>query len=249
MKFSLSLLFGLLLLATSCDSQKTNASSAATATTNAAPERGAMTAGNPEPVAGFTIDDLDKKYEGFEKAYFAGGCFWCTEASFDRIQGVEDVYSGYAGGTEVNPTYKEVSYGKTSHAEAIVVYYDPAIIDYNTLLDVFFVAHDPTTLNRQGPDRGPHYRSAIFPINAEQEKLAKAKIKKLDASGKFSAPIVTTIEKAEPFYVAEGYHQDYYEDSSNPNWSYVTNVSKPKVEKVLRTFRERVKVEYLGEIE
>lgn len=238
MKYSLLLLFGLFLTTTACDSQKTNTGST---TMEAKPV--AQTKGNPEPVAGYTIDELDARYEGFSKAYFAGGCFWCTEASFYRIQGVEEVYSGYAGGAEVNPTYREVASGLTSHAEAIVVYYDPKVITYDELLDVFFVAHDPTTLNRQGPDRGTQYRSAIFPLNDEQRQQAEAKIAALNEST-FNGQIVTTIEKADPFYVAEGYHQDYYEDDSNPNWSYVINVSKPKVEKVMKVFKDKVKPEF-----
>ncbi|SEQ44315.1 peptide-methionine (S)-S-oxide reductase MsrA [Neolewinella agarilytica] len=233
------LLLGLIFSSSACDSQKTNAS--AGSETTAMPDR----KGNPEPVAGITIQELDKNYEGLEKAYLAGGCFWCTEAALDRIQGVVDVHSGYAGGKEVNPTYKEVSAGKTSHAEAIVVYYDPAVIDYNTVLDVFFVAHDPTQVNRQGPDVGPHYRSAIFPINEEQRMAAEAKIGALNQSGKFSKKIATTIEDPIEFYLAEAYHQDYYEDPSNPNQGYVQNVSRPKVEKVMKVFKDRLKPEFL----
>jgi len=236
---SFLLVLGLIFSSSACDSQKTNAS-AGTAETTAMPDR----KGNPEPVAGITIQELDKNYEGLEKAYLAGGCFWCTEASLDRIQGVTDVHSGYAGGKEINPTYKEVSTGKTSHAEAIVVYYDPAIIDYNTILDVFFVAHDPTQVNRQGPDVGPHYRSAIFPINDEQRKAAEAKIATLNDSGEFSKTIATTIEDPIEFYLAEAYHQDYYEDTSNPNQGYVQNVSRPKVEKVMKVFKDRLKPEF-----
>ncbi|MEL7160102.1 MAG: peptide-methionine (S)-S-oxide reductase MsrA [Bacteroidota bacterium] len=237
--FSLMLLVGLLLASTACDSQKTNANSATE-------DSKAVSAvkGNPEPVAGVTIGELDKEYPGKEKAYLAGGCFWCTEASLDRIQGVADVYSGYAGGPEKNPTYYEVAGGGTGHAEAIVVYYDPAVITYSEILDVFFVAHDPTQLNQQGPDRGPQYRSAIFPLNDEQERIAREKIKALDASGKFSAKVVTTIEDTDDFYLAEAYHQDYYEDPTNPNQGYVQNVSRPKVEKVMKVFKDRLKAEF-----
>lgn len=242
MKFSFSaftLLLALMLSSTACDSQKTNSSAAAST------EKPAMTKGNPAPVAGVTIEELDSGYEGYEKAYFAGGCFWCTEASFDRIAGVKDVWSGYAGGQEVNPTYSEVSAGKTSHAEAIVVYYDPAVRTYDDLLEVFFVAHDPTQLNRQGPDVGAQYRSTIFPVNEEQRQKAEAKIAALNASGKFSAKIATTIEDPIKFYIAEAYHQDYYEDTSNPNQSYVQNVSKPKVEKVMKVFKDWLKPEFV----
>lgn len=241
MKFSLpslALLLALLFTSSACDSQKAASSTGnSTEPTAKKDETG--------PVAGITIEELDENYEGLEKAYLAGGCFWCTEASLDRIKGVADVWSGYAGGEEVNPTYRQVASGATSHAEAIVVYYDPTVITYSEILDVFFVAHDPTTLNRQGPDRGAQYRSAIFPINEEQERIAREKIETLDAGGTFDSKIVTTIEKAEPFYLAEGYHQDYYEDTSNPNQSYVQGVSKPKVEKVMKVFKDRVKEEFL----
>ena len=242
MKFplsSLTLLLALLLSSTACDSQKTNST---TATTEDKP---AMTKSNAEPVAGVTIAELDSGYEGFEKAYFAGGCFWCTEASFDRIRGVKDVWSGYAGGKEVNPTYYEVAGGQTGHAEAIVVYYDPGVITYDDLLEVFFVAHDPTHLNRKGPDKGTQYRSTIFPVSEEQYEKAKTKIIALDKSGKFSDKIQTTIEDPIEFYVAEAYHQDYYEDSSNPNQGYVQNISRPKVEKVMKVFKDWLKPEFV----
>lgn len=237
MKFSfypLSFLFAFLLISSSCESQKT--------AQNASEKTEKMT--DSQPVAGITIEELDKNYAGLEKAYLAGGCFWCTEASMDRIKGVADVWSGYAGGKELNPTYYQVAGGKTGHAEAIVVYFDTDVITYEEILDVFFVAHDPTTLNRQGPDRGTQYRSSIFPINDEQEKIARDKIRALDASGTFSDKIVTTIEDPIVFYLAEGYHQDYYEDTSNPNQRYVQGVSKPKVEKVMKVFKDRLKDEF-----
>lgn len=234
---SISLLSALLLLSFSCESQKTAQQSGN--------EVAAVVKSNPEPVAGITIDELDKKYEGLEKAYLAGGCFWCTEAAIDRIEGVADVWSGYAGGQEINPGYYEVAAGKTGHAEAIVVYFDPEVLPYDELLDVFFVAHDPTQLNRQGPDKGKQYRSAIFPLNKGQEAQARAKISALDASGKLSGKVVTTIEDPIVFYLAEGYHQDYYEDPSNPNQGYVQNVTRPKVEKVMKVFSNRLKAEFV----
>jgi peptide-methionine (S)-S-oxide reductase len=239
--YSLAILFCLIFTSASCDSQKTN--SEAAVSPNATPKQ-AMTKGNPEPVAGVTIEELDSGYEGFEKAYFAGGCFWCTEASFYRIQGVEEVWSGYAGGPEINPTYKEVAGGITGHAEAIVVYYDPKVRTYDELLDIFFVAHDPTTLNRQGPDRGTQYRSSIFPINADQRAKAEAKIAELNKST-FSNGIITTLEEPGEFYIAEAYHQDYYEDFSNPNQGYIQNVSRPKIEKVMKVFKEWLKPEFV----
>lgn len=224
---------------TACDSQRNTAATTTSETTPAA-----ETASAAQLAGGMTIEELDAQYPDAEKAYFAGGCFWCTEASFTRIRGVEDVYSGYAGGTAENPTYKQVSSGQTDYAEAIVVYYDPEQITYDKLLDIFFVAHDPTQVNRQGPDIGKQYRSAIFPLNAEQRQQAEDKIAQLNGSGRFDEEIATTLEDYGTFYVAEPYHQDYYEDSSNPNQGYVQNVSRPKVEKVMKEFKDIVKEEY-----
>ena len=180
-------------------------------------------------------------------AYLAGGCFWCTEASFERIKGVQAVVSGYSGGPETDPTYKQVASGQTGHAEAIAVYYDPDVVDYETLLDVFFVAHDPTTLNRQGPDVGPQYRSAIFYQTPGEEATAREVIAEVNASGRYSNPVVTEVTAFERFYDAEDYHQDYLADPSNPNQGYVQSVSWPKVRKVVKEFGERglVKEEYL----
>lgn len=189
-----------------------------------------------------------KKYtaaEGLEKyeiAVFAGGCFWCTEAAFERIEGVVDVISGYSGGHKDYPAYKEVGYGTTGHSEAIYIYYDKAKIDYKTLLDVFFVAHDPTTLNRQGPDVGTAYRSAIY-YNTEQElELINKAVEKVNESGKYNGKVVTEIEPYKEFWVAEGYHQNFYE--LNPNQGYVSAVSRPKVEKVIKTFPDLIKKKY-----
>ncbi|NJB85008.1 peptide-methionine (S)-S-oxide reductase [Lewinella marina] len=226
----------LFLSLTACDSQRNSAGTATSETTPAAE--------TPSAVEDITIEELDARYPEAAKAYFAGGCFWCTEASFTRIQGVVDVYSGYAGGTAENPNYKQVSSGQTDYAEAIVVYYNPDEITYDKLLDIFFVAHDPTQVNRQGPDIGPQYRSAIFPLNEQQRQEAEAKIAKLNASGKFDEEIATTIESSENFYVAEAYHQNYYEDPTNPNQGYVQNVSRPKVEKVMKEFSDILKPEY-----
>ena len=183
-----------------------------------------------------------KEYDKYGIATFAGGCFWCTEASFERIEGVIDVISGYSGGTEQYPTYKEVAYGKTSHCESIMVYFDPEVINYRTLLEVFFTAHDPTTLNRQGPDVGPHYRSAIFYHDDEQKEAVEKTITRLNKSGHFKDPIVTEVSAFDEFWVAEGYHQDYYEH--NPGNSYIVNVSRPKVEKVKKVFANLLKEKY-----
>jgi len=183
-----------------------------------------------------------KGYENYERAVFAGGCFWCTEASFERIEGVKDVISGYSGGEKEYPTYQEVARGQTEHAEAIIVFYDPEVVSYETLLDVFFVAHDPTQLNRQGPDVGKQYRSAIFYLDEAQKELSEAKMEALEAAGKFDQPIVTKLDPYEEFWVAEKYHQDYYEQ--HPNDRYIYNVSRPKVEKVEKTFKDILKSKF-----
>jgi methionine-S-sulfoxide reductase len=182
-----------------------------------------------------------KGYEKYERAVFAGGCFWCTEASFDQIEGVVDVISGYSGGEKAYPSYEEVSSGRTDHAEAIIIFYDPEQVTYETLLDVFFVAHDPTQLNRQGPDVGPQYRSAIFYTDQDQKEIAEMVINSLREEGKFDKPIVTELSSYQEFWVAEGYHQDYYEE--NPGNRYIQAVSKPKVEKVKKEFKDILKPE------
>lgn len=184
----------------------------------------------------------DKDYSKYGQATFAGGCFWCTEASFERIEGVVDVFSGYSGGVQKYPTYKQVGYGETDHAEAIQIYYDPAIITYEKLLEVFFVAHDPTTLNRQGPDKGRQYRSGIYYRTNKEKALVDAYIEKLNKSGKFSDPIVTEVAPYGEFWSAEGYHQNYYE--LHPENPYISNVSRPKVEKVKKTFADILKEKY-----
>lgn len=181
-------------------------------------------------------------YDQYEVATFAGGCFWCTEAALDRINGVIDVISGYSGGHIDHPTYYQIGSGKTGHAEAIQIYFDPKVVSYEKLLEVFFVAHDPTQLNRQGPDTGPQYRSAVFYHNETQKELTKEAIKHLDDSGKFNRPIVTEVTLYEEFWVAEEYHQNFYE--LNPTQPYVRSVSKPKVEKVEKYFADILKDDY-----
>jgi len=183
-------------------------------------------------------NDLGK----YAEATFAGGCFWCTEASFERIQGVVDVVSGYSGGEKAFPTYKEVSYSKTDHAEAIQVFYDPERISYQKLLEIFFTAHDPTQLNRQGPDVGPQYRSAIFYQDDEQRQQARAYMDKLAADGVYDKEIVTELTAYDTFWVAEEYHQNYY--VNNPGSMYIQRVSKPKVKKVEKRFASILKEEY-----
>ncbi|WMN11319.1 peptide-methionine (S)-S-oxide reductase MsrA [Marivirga salinae] len=175
--------------------------------------------------------------EAIDTAYFAGGCFWCVEASFDQIKGVKEAVSGYSGGEEKNPSYKEVSYGRTNHAEAVMVLYDSSVLNYETLLDIFFVAHDPTQLNRQGPDVGKQYRSAIFYRNSTEKNLALKKMNEL--ASKFDDEIVTELTAFTKFWEAEDYHQDY--EKKNPNDRYIVNVSKPKIDKVAKEFKDLLK--------
>jgi peptide methionine sulfoxide reductase msrA/msrB len=168
--------------------------------------------------------------ESTATAIFAGGCFWCTEAAFEQLDGVLDVTSGYAGGSKETADYESVCTGATGHAEAIRITYDPKRISYDTLLDVFFDAHDPTQLNRQGGDVGTQYRSAIFFANDEEKLAAEAKIRAIDASHHFPSPIVTKLEPLVEFFPAEGYHQDFARN--NPNQSYVRAAAIPKACKV-----------------
>ena len=172
-------------------------------------------------------------------ATFAGGCFWCTEAVFKDVVGVSSVESGYIGGTVANPTYRQVCAGNTGHAEAIRVRFNPASVSYADLLDIFFATHDPTQLNRQGNDIGTQYRSAIFPHSSEQEAEAKAAIER--ASADWPAPIVTTIEPLGEWYPAEDYHQDYWEGEGQRN-PYCLAVIPPKLQKLRKSFAQRVKV-------
>ena len=176
-----------------------------------------------------------KPKTGKQTAVLAGGCFWCTEAVFQLMDGVEDVISGYAGGTQETAKYDVVSTGRTGHAESILITYDPAKVSYGQLLKIFFsIAHDPTSLNRQGADIGPQYRSAIFYADEEQKKVAEAYIKQIDAAHVLSKPIVTQVVPLEKFYTAEGYHQDYADrNRSNP---YIVHVSDPKVEKLKKMY-------------
>jgi len=146
----------------------------------------------------------------FETAYFASGCFWCVEAIFESVKGVKEVISGYSGGSEKNPTYEQVGYGRTSHAEAVKVYYDPKVISFTQLVQVFFGSHDPTTLNRQGPDRGTQYRSVAFYKNDSEKKIIDDYMALLVSKGHYDRPIVTEVTKFDVFYDAEDYHQDYY---------------------------------------
>lgn len=172
-------------------------------------------------------------------AIFGNGCFWCTEAIFQQLEGVIKVESGYSGGANPNPTYEEVCTGLTGHAEAARITYDPAKISYATLLEAFWESHDPTTLNRQGNDVGTQYRSVIFYENEEQHKEAEFYKKKLQESGAFNNPIVTEITPLKEFYVAENYHQNYY--NQNGSAPYCTYVIKPKLEKFKKAFKDKLK--------
>lgn len=182
---------------------------------------------------------VSQELADMEKAYFASGCFWCVEAIFESVRGVEEVISGYAGGSAGDATYEQVSSGRTRHAESVEVYYDPEAVDYPTLLKVFFGSHDPTTLNRQGPDRGPQYRSAIFYRNAAEKEQAEAYIRELTEAGTFDAPIVTEVVPFETFYPAEDYHQDY--ERRNPNNPYVRQVSIPRLKRFQAKYPELLK--------
>ena len=185
-------------------------------------------------------ESLLSQSSSLDTATFAGGCFWCVEASFEQIIGVKEAVSGYAGGEESTADYKLVSSGRTQHAEAVQVYFDPSVITFDQLLDIFFTAHDPTQLNRQGPDVGPQYRSAIFYHDQEQLRLAKEKMDILASS--FSKSIVTELNPYTKFYEAEAYHQDYEE--KNPYNPYIMNVSRPKINKVKEKFSKLLKEEY-----
>jgi len=173
-----------------------------------------------------------------EQAIIAGGCFWCVEAVFKDLIGVSAVESGYIGGHIANPTYKQVCSGTTGHAEAIRLTYDPALVSFGDLLDVHFVTHDPTQMNRQGNDVGTQYRSAIFPMNAEQEAEARAAITR--AQTDWPQPIVTTIEPIAPWYPAEDYHQDYWAGEGQRN-GYCLAVIPPKLAKLRKSFAARIK--------
>ncbi|MBL3654729.1 peptide-methionine (S)-S-oxide reductase MsrA [Fulvivirga sediminis] len=188
-----------------------------------------------------TLEISDDKAAELDTAYFAGGCFWCIEAIFERVKGVEAAVSGYSGGDQKNPTYHEVSYGKTNHAESVKVFFDPKVVSYKTLVEIFFGSIDPTQLNRQGPDVGKQYRSAVFYKDNGQKQIATEVKNRLNQS-EYNGKIVTEITKFKAFYDAEDYHQGYYE--IHPDDPYVRSVSKPKVEKFMKHFKDKLKEEY-----
>ena len=223
MKFlKLFILLGVTLISTSCESKIKN---------KMEPAKEVVL------VQKFSKQDL----QDYETAYFASGCFWCVEAIFESVKGVKEVISGYAGGTEENPTYEQVAYGKTSHAEAVEVYYNPKEISYFELVQVFFGSHDPTSLNRQGPDRGAQYRSIAFYKNPKEKKIIETYMASLEDSGRYEDPIVTEVTAFTKFYDAEDYHQDY--ERKNPNNSYVRQVSVPRLNRFKMNFPDYLKKE------
>ena len=224
-----SLMAMAILLATSCQS-KTKPSSISENTSERTEKS--------EKIEKMSPQDLSK----YETAYFASGCFWCVEAIFESVRGVREVISGYAGGTEENPTYEMVGSGQSSHAEAVEVYYDPSEISFVELVQVFFGSHDPTTLNRQGPDRGTQYRSIAFYKNEREKKIINSYIQALNDQDVYSgAPITTEVNAFTKFYDAEDYHQDY--ERKHPNNSYIRNVSIPRLNRFKANFGDYLKKE------
>ena len=191
---------------------------------------------NPDPV--FSVDNQD--YENMSKAYFASGCFWCVETIYESLDGVKEVYSGYAGGSTINPNYYQVMSGKTGHAEAIEIIYDSTKVSFDTLLKVFFDSHNPTTPNRQGPDYGTQYRSIAFYNNEDEKNKIINYINFLLTSSIFGKNIITEIKEIDKFYYAEEYHQDY--EKKNPNNPYVQNVSIPRFNKFKQKASNYIKV-------
>jgi peptide-methionine (S)-S-oxide reductase len=175
----------------------------------------------------------------YEKATLGGGCFWCTEAVFQEIDGVIEVVSGYSGGHIENPTYQQITTGRTGHAEVVQVTFNPGVVSYREILEIFFTMHDPTSLNRQGADVGPQYRSVIFYHNEEQKRIAEDFIQEMNETNIFNLPIVTQLEPLKEFYEAEDYHKNYYK--RNKNQVYSQYVIAPKLEKVEKKFKEKLK--------
>lgn len=199
---------------------------------------------NPETAEAVTTNEVavpaaPQDLSKYKKAYFAAGCFWCVEAIFESVTGVKEVYSGYAGGTEKDPTYRDVGSGRTSHAEAVEIYYDPEEVNFYQLVQVFFGSHDPTTLNRQGPDRGPQYRSIAFYTNEEEQNIILAYMDALRDNKVYDRPIVTEVSPLGDFYMAEEYHQDF--EKRNPNNPYVRSVSIPRLNRFKDNFPDLLK--------
>lgn len=204
-----------------------------------------QTSGRKEDKKPIEIAEVKKpslqELQQYETAYFASGCFWCVEAIFESVKGVKEAVSGYSGGPEENPTYEEVAYGRTHHAETVEVYYNPEEISYFQLVQVFFGSHDPTSLNRQGPDSGPQYRSIAFYKNDNEKKIIDSYVQALTENQVYDRPIVTQIVPFEIFYKAEEYHQDY--ERKNPNNGYIQNVSIPRLNRFKKNFPEYLKDE------
>jgi len=190
-------------------------------------------------VNSISVDFLPSKKEENEFALLGGGCFWCLEAVFSQLKGVSSVISGYAGGITENPDYNQVCSGKTGHAEVIKIIFDPSIISYELLLEIFFSVHDPTTPGRQGNDIGPQYRSIILYNSASQKRIAGEVISRLEKSGRFKNPVVTELKEFDRFYIAEDYHQQYF--FNNPYQPYCRAVISPKVEKFVKNFKEKIR--------
>ncbi len=187
----------------------------------------------------FNKDEMRNNNENFELATLGGGCFWCSEAVFEGLKGVISVESGYAGGFVKNPSYREVCNGTTGHAEVVQIRFDPEIISYKEILDVFFHTHDPTTLNQQGADVGTQYRSVVFYHNQAQKEIAEEVIKDLTLKAVFNNPIVTQLNPFTAFFKAEEYHQDYF--AKNPEASYCSYVIRPKIIKFQKNYSEKLK--------
>lgn len=181
----------------------------------------------------------DAQLEKLSKAYFASGCFWCVEAVFESVKGVDEAVSGYAGGHKQNPTYRQIGTGQTGHTETVEVYYDSKVVSFETLVKVFYGSHNPTTVDGQHPDYGSQYRSVIFYQNDEEKKIAESYKNKLTASGIYDTPIATEIVPLVKFWIAEDYHQDY--ERLNPNNGYIRNVSIPRLRKFQKKFPELLK--------
>lgn len=181
----------------------------------------------------------NQNLDQYATAYFASGCFWCVEAIFESVKGVHEVVSGYSGGNQPNPNYEKVSSGSTDYAEAVKIYYDPKIISFNDLVIIFFGSHDPTTLNRQGPDTGTQYRSIAFYKNDSEKEIIQNYINLLKKEKRFDKPITTEVKKFTKFYPAEDYHQNY--ESLHPNNSYIQNVSVPRINRFKNKFPNYLK--------
>lgn len=194
---------------------------------------------NPNKTMSNDLVYANNNYGTTDTATLGAGCFWCVEAVFQQLNGVLKVSSGYSGGHVANPTYEQVCEKNTGHAEVIQVVYDPTILTYDELLEVFWQTHDPTTLDRQGNDAGPQYRSAVFYHNAEQKEKAEHYKEQLDQSGAFKDPIVTEIAKYKNFYIAEDYHQNYYLNNGSQPYCYF--VIRPKMEKFEKVFKDKLK--------